>query len=204
MSETTNEVEAPAEESPAAEAEVVPGEEALGDPGKKALDAMKAERNQFRDELRSMKAEFEAFKAKAEGREAEFTAAQEAQRVKDEAIAAANEKILRAEVKAAAKGVLADAGDAFKFLDLSGFEVGPDGDVDAEAISAALNDLIAQKPYLAAQSGPRFQGAADGGARNGGTKPSQLTQADLARMTPEEIVAAKKEGRLNDLMGINR
>lgn len=180
-----------------------PGAEALGDPGKKALDTMKAEKREALARARELETQLAELTAKAEGREAEFKAAQDAQRVKDEAIAAANERILRAEVRAAAASKLADPADALRFIDLSEFEVGSDGDVDASAISAAIDSLVTSKPYLAAQSGRRFQGTADGGARNDAAKPSQLTQADLARMSPEAIVAAKREGRLNDLMGIN-
>lgn len=149
-------------------------------------------------------AELEARIAKYEGKEAEYIATQEAQRLKDEAVAAANERILKAEVRAAAKGVLADAADAFKFLDLSEFEVGSDGDVDADAITSALNDLVASKPYLAAQSSRKFQGTADGGARNDATRPTQLSEQDVKRLAAEgrhdEIVKAKAEGRLTDYL----
>lgn len=141
-------------------------EHALGDAGKKALDAMKADRNQARDDLKALRAEFDAFKAKADGKEAEHAAAIEAQRVKDEALAAANARILSAEVRASAAGKLADPQDALRFIDLSSFEVADDGSVDGSAITAAIEDLIKTKPYLAVQDGKRFQGTADAGARN--------------------------------------
>jgi hypothetical protein len=35
------------------------------------------------------------------------------------------------------------------------------------------------------------------------TQPDQLTEADLARMTPEEIVQAQDEGRCDQLLGID-
>ena len=80
-----------------------------------------------------------------------------------------------------------------------------DGDkIDAEAIKEALDELLETKPYLAvaAQSAKRFQGSGDGGARKGPQKPAQLTEADLKRMTPEQIVKAQAEGRFNDLLGV--
>lgn len=40
-----------------------------------------------------------------------------------------------------------------------------DDKVDVEAIEEALEELLKQKPYLAAQGGKRFQGSGDGGAR---------------------------------------
>jgi hypothetical protein len=189
-----------ATETTATESATDNGEAVLGDAGKQALDRMKAERKAARDEAAAAKAERDALQAKLDGKEAEFTAAQEAQRIKDEAISAANRRILNSEVKAAAKGVLADPQDAYKFLDLDSFEVDADGNVDETAISSAIADLIKSKPYLAAQ-GSRFQGSADGGARNDATKVAQLGQADMNRMTVDQIAEAEAKGQFDDLLG---
>lgn len=35
-------------------------------------------------------------------------------------------------------------------------------------------------------------------------KPAGITREDLKRMTPEQIVAAKAEGKLDELLGIRR
>lgn len=179
------------------------GENALGDAGKKALDAMKADRNAAREQAKSLEARLAELQAKVDGTEAEHKAAAEAQRVKDEALAAANDRILKAEVRALAAGKLADPQDALRFLNMSEFEVGSDGEVDGKSIEAAIADLVQSKPYLAAQGDKRFQGGADGGARNDATKPSQLTKADLGRMSPEEISAAYDSGQLSTLMNPN-
>jgi len=143
---------------------VTEGATALGDAGKKALDAMKAERNEAKAETKRLSDEFAAFKAQIEGREAEHAATLAAQAVKDEALSAANQRILKAEVRAQAASKLNDPKDALLYLDLSGFEVGEDGEVDGDAVAAAIDKLITDKPYLAAQ-GTRFKGEADGGAR---------------------------------------
>lgn len=184
-------------------AERVDGEDALGDKGKKALDAMKAERNAAREEARKAREEADALKAAAEGREAEHRAEQERRATEREALEKANDRIRRSEVKAAAKGVLADPADAYKFLNLEEFEVDDDGNVDEQAIADALADLVKSKPYLAVQDGKRFQGDPDAGARNE-ARPAQLTQSDLDRMTPEQISEARKKGQLDDLLGIKR
>jgi hypothetical protein len=147
------------------ESEVVEGAEALGDAGKKALDAMKAKWKGEAEARKALEAQFNEFKAKAEGKEAEYAAAQQEQRVKAEALAAANRRILTAEVKAAAKGVLTDPTDALTFLDLDALEVSDEGDVDADSLKAALDNLVRTKPYLAVQDGRRFQGGADAGTR---------------------------------------
>jgi len=182
-------------------AAVKDGEAALGDAGKKALDAMKAERNAAREAAKKAADELEALKAQAEGREAEHKAQQDAQRLKDEALAVANERILKAEVRAAAASKLTDPQDALRFLNLSDFEVGSDGEVDASQVAKAIDDLIASKPYLAAQGGQRFQGSADGGARNDATKTAQLTRDDIKRMTPEQIADAEAKGQFDGLLG---
>lgn len=179
--------------------EVTQGQESLGDAGKKALDTMKAERNQAKSDLATLRSEFEAFKAKAEGKEAEHAAAIESQRVKDEALSVANLKIAKANLRAAAAGKLADPKDALTFIDASKFEVDDDGNTDDAVLSAAIDDLIKTKPYLAAQ-GKRFEGGADGGARKDANTPSQLTRSDMDRMTPEQISEAMKEGRFANLL----
>ena len=184
------------------EAEDTAGADALGDAGKKALDAMKAKWKDADKALKAAASEVASLKATAEGREAEHKAEQDNQKVRDDALNAANERILKAEVRAAAAGKLADPADALRFLELSSIEVGEDGEIDAATVASAIDDLIASKPYLAAQGGKRFQGSGDTGTRNESTRPTQLTQEGLKTLSPQQIVDAKAEGRLNTLLGI--
>src|SRR5690349_8445590 len=149
--ETSDDSASTAEGAAQVTAETTEGETGLGDAGKKALDAMKAERAAAKKEAADAKAERDALQAKLDGKEAEHAAAQEKAATEAAALAKANDRILKSEVKAAAKGVLADPQDAYKFLDLDQFEVDDDGNVDESAISDALKKLIASKPYLAAQ-----------------------------------------------------
>lgn len=186
----------------------IPGEESLGDPGKQALARMKAEKREAErkardaearlaeavgdggkkalDTMRAAKREAEdrlaEALAKIEGREKEH-AAQVAQReVEAAALAKANERILKAEVRAVAASALADPADALLYLDLSGFEVGDDGEVDTAAVTAAIDDLVKRKPYLAAQGGAKFKGTADGGTRKESAKSidDQIAEATKA------------------------
>jgi hypothetical protein len=205
--ETVDDPETPAEETDTDDPE---GAEALGDPGKKALDTMKGKLKAEREKRRALEARLAEMDKPADGappdqellvRQAEQTA-----------MVRVNERIVRAEVRAAAAGKLADPADAYKFLDLSQFEVDDDGNVDADEVSDAIDDLIKSKPYLAAQGGtptkPRFQGTADSGARKGNARPTQLTEADVKRLSAAgnhaEIVKAQNEGRLDDYLGLNR
>lgn len=167
----------------AAATDKVEGEDALGDAGTKALATMKAERKAAKDEAASAKAALAAMQAKLDGKEAEHEATQAAQKVQDDALATANTRILKAEVRAAGASKLQDPKDALLHIDLSEFEVNSDGEVDSSAITQAIDDLIARKPYLAAQSGTKFQGSADGGARNGSTPDlhAQIAAATKAR-----------------------
>ena len=76
-----------------------------------------------------------------------------------------------------------------------------DGNVNADEIADALNDLLKKKPQLAVRDGKRFQGSGDGGAREGSGTKSQLTGDDIKGWPPEKIVAAKVEGRLREYLG---
>jgi hypothetical protein len=198
---------------PPTEPATEPGAEAaLGDAGKQAIARMKADLAEAKKELSAFRAntgdprglerisqerkeleELREFRAKSEGREDEYKASQEAQRVKDEALAAANARILKAEVRAAAAGKLNDPTDALAHIDLTSFEVGEDGDVDSDAIGSAISDLISKKPYLAAQGG-RFQGSADGGARNDTKKsPAELAAEAAAKGDIRASMAIKAD-----------
>lgn len=71
---------------------------------------------------------------------------------------------------------------------------------------ASRDELLADAESLAkllpSQPQSQFQGTADGGVREQGVQKSQLTRADIAGWSSKEIEAARKEGRLNQLMGI--
>lgn len=85
---------------------------------------------------------------------------------------AVQQRAVRAEVRALAASDFADPEDAAAFLDLGAY-VGEDGDVDADAISSDLKDLLKRKPHLAKaqDTGPRSprpdrtQGSSGNGAR---------------------------------------
>jgi hypothetical protein len=177
------------------------GADALGDAGKKALDSMKQKWKDAEKARKAAEAASAALQAKIDGTEATHQQELEQQRVRDEALSKANTRILKAEVRAQAAKKLSDPSDALLYLDLSSFEVGEDGEVDSAEIATAIDDLISKKPYLAAQGGERFQGNGDGGARNAGGRTRQLTEADLASMTKQQIVEAKSKGQLDKVLG---
>lgn len=194
---TTPDTEPDAEKPETDAAETVPGEESLGDPGKKALDAMKAERKAALDRAKDAEARADAMTAKLEGREKEYEAEQAARKVEGDALAKANQRILSAEVRSAAKGKMQNPELVGKLIDTTDFEVGSDGEVDASAINAAIDGLIAQYPALAVQDGRRFTGTPDSGVRN--APPAQLSANDLDNMSATEINQARRDGRLDNI-----
>lgn len=171
------------------------GADKLGDEGKRALDSMKGKWKRERDKRKQLEEQL------AQQNDGTDEAESVRRKAESDALAKANARIIRAEVKAAAAGKLADPADAYKFLDLDQFEVDDDGNVDSEDVAEAIEDLIKSKPYLAAATAKRFQGTGDGGAARKAGRPKQLTRADLKTMTAEAIDQARIDGRLDDLMG---
>jgi len=136
-----------------------------------------------------------ADKDKPAGELAIETARREA---REEAQKSANERIARLEVKAALAGKVSNPALALRLIDTSAIEVDGDGEVDADAIEAAIATLLADAPELAVKQA-RFQGGADQGPKGKASAPSQLTKSDLTNMTPEQIVAAFDGGQMTDL-----
>jgi hypothetical protein len=80
-------------------------------------------------------------------------------------------------------------------------------DPSAEDFTAKVEDAIKTaleaNPLLKSQAVAPAPPARSGGPVGGGAAvPGQLTQEDVKTMTPAEIVKAKEDGRLNQLLGI--
>jgi hypothetical protein len=179
------------------------GEEQLGEAGVQALAREKGRRKAEAEKRRRAEARVAELEAEKTGTGEAANAEQIRAEADKAATARANQRIVRSEVRAAAAGKLADPKDALTFLDLAKFEVDEDGQVDEEEIADAIADLIKNKPYLAAAATAtaRFQGAGDGGARKGSSGPVQFTEAQVKKMTPEQIDEAHRKGQLRDYMG---
>jgi hypothetical protein len=168
----------------------------LGPKGEKALAAEKARRRAEAKRRRELEAELAELKTGGQADDPDTIRRQAEQA----ATAKANQRIVRAEVRAVAAGKLADPKDALTFIDLDQFEVDENGDVDSDEIADAITDLINRKPYLAAATAKRFQGTGDGGARTGG-RPKQISsREELAKMSPAARLKAHQDGRLKNLL----
>lgn len=174
----------------------------LGDAGTKALRAVREERNAARAEARQYREQLEALQAQIDGREAEHAAAREAQQAQEAFLAEANARISRYALQAAASGKLADPADAVRFVDADELEglVNESGDIDGEAAAVLIDRLLADKPYLGAQAN-RWEGSVSAGSRGRVEQVRQVTESELVQMSTEQINQARREGRLDHLMG---
>lgn len=178
--------------------DLAPADEPLGDGGKAALAAERKRAAAAEREKKALQKRLDALE-EANLNEVDRAVKKARDEGAAEAIAMANERVIRSEVKAIATGKLADPADALAFLDMSTITVGDDGDVDAQAISTAIDELLQRKPHLAAAAKPATPGV-PAGVRTGSHLP-QLTAADLKTMSPEAIVEAKAKGQFDDLLG---
>lgn len=97
-----------------------------------------------------------------------------------------NTRLVNAEAKAALAGKVHNPRTALKLLDLSKVEVDANGDVDDQALSDAIAELLEDEPYLAvAQGAPqqRFQGNADQGPRGDSKSAEQQLRDELKEAT---------------------
>lgn len=161
--------EAPVEPviEPAEPANPTEGEAELREAGKQALDRMKAERTAAKAEAKAAIARAEAAEAALANKDKpaeEIALADAEKRGADAATKAANLRIVKSEIKAAAALKLTKPEDALAFIDPNDFDVDDNGDVDTDALNAAITQLLTERPYLAAANAPRFDGAGDGGA----------------------------------------
>jgi hypothetical protein len=180
--------------------DIEPGEEALGDPGKRALDAMKAKEKASREKVRTLAEENRALKAAAatpvDPADAEAVRAE----IRAEERARSDAQLVKSEVRAVASSILTDPAIAVKLLDLSLFSVADDGSVDADEIREAISDLVEEMPYLAhnfaAQSGgkkrvPSVPGAPAGNSHTPATLDDQIAAA-IAAGQIETVIALKQ------------
>jgi hypothetical protein len=151
----------------------------LGENGLKALESERRARAQAdkartatekeRDDALARLKEFEE-KSKSDSEKERDKAVREAEeRVRKEIAGTANARLVKASVRVAAAGKLADPEDAVRFLNLDDFTVDDDGEVDDKAIASAIDGLLKEKPYLGGKPG-KPKGNVDQGARDGGDR----------------------------------
>lgn len=140
----------PAEPAPAVEP-APDGDPPLGPAGEKALADWK-QRAKAAEKLASEHgAKLKAFED-AQKTEAEKLA--ERVEAAEQRAAKATQRAVASHIRAAATGLLADPQDAVDALRAEEF-LGADGEIDGDAVKAALDALLVRKPHWKAESGPR-------------------------------------------------
>lgn len=174
----------PADIEPAAD-ETAPVDEPLGDGGKRALDAERKARTAAEKQLKTMQAELDALR-EAQMSEAEKAVAAAKAEGAAEVLASVNRRLFSAEVRAATAGrledpdLLADPDVATRLLGLDEIPLTATGDVDSEAISHAIEQLLEAKPYLKASGAKPIAGSADQGTRTTPEQPDPTRLTDPA------------------------
>jgi hypothetical protein len=180
--------EAPATDAPAADAPAAdaPAADApLGEAGTKALEAFKAR-------ARSAEAENKALKDQIAAKELESMSEQEraltvavneaVERTRSEVLGTVQRDRFADKVAAVTAGkltdqtLLADPDVATKLLGFDAIPVTETGQIDAEAISAAVDSFLAERPYLAA---------------GGATPPAPLSQGARRNTDAPQTLAAQ-------------
>ncbi|HET9499496.1 MAG TPA: hypothetical protein VFO98_04485, partial [Marmoricola sp.] len=124
-----------------------------------------------------------------------------------ESLTTAQADARRAQVELAVfRSATTAGGDPAALLDSTSFLASLDGidPTDAPAVAEAITRAVEANPRLGAATDPRLPAPnpAQGASASGAGGVAQLTEADLTSMSPEQIETARKEGRLNDLLGI--
>lgn len=172
-----------------------PEGDGLGDKGKAALDAeRKARRDAERQakqteaELAKLREETEDLRKKAmdddERKIADAVAAREVELRKELGDELAAERastarqMLSARILAGAAGKLTNAADAAAFIDIDALDRDDQGNVADSVLSAAIETLITERPYLAAKAGT-------GSADQGRTRDAQADFKDPKQLAEE-------------------
>lgn len=181
MSEDISQVDATSTDAdPTADSDVP-----LGPEGEKALAAWKerakeAEKTAKRAaELEERLAEIEAANMSEQERAIEQARQEAADQARSEVLTVAHRKLFAAEVKAATTGKVATLGLFAKpevALSLLGFDeypLTPDGDIDTEAISVAVDRFVESEPALKASATPAPTPIAQGPMGRPGPDPER-------------------------------
>jgi hypothetical protein len=147
------------------------------------------------DDLKAKAGKYDELEAKNQSELEKANArAAKLEREAEDARLHAQETTVKSSIITAAVGKLADPSDAVALIDRASLDFDDEG--NPTNVGDAIETLLKAKPHLAA-GGPR--GDADQGAR-GGNGVDQLTREQLQTMTPQQIVAARREGKVDHLL----
>jgi hypothetical protein len=160
-------------------------DEALGDAGRRAIQAERDARRAADKKARDLEAEIEQLR-RAQMTENERAVAEAEERGRKTATTEVAQRIAAAEIRAALTGIVPDPGAVVEDLNLSRY-VTDTGDVD----TAAVVKLREKYEAFATKNPPKPDpGPGDGGHRGGppATDPGEMSMADY--------IAGRREGRI--------
>ncbi|WP_369190163.1 hypothetical protein [Streptomyces sp. R08] len=144
----------------------------LGDAGKKALSEERTARKAAEKELAEAKAEAARLR-----RSNAATKGTDLEAIKTEMREEFAAQLVSAEIKAEAKGRLTDVGDVTRYPEyFEGIKAG-----DEKAITAAVDKLLKEKPYLAAAEDTRKGWGDVGGTQRKAAQPEPETPIERLR-----------------------
>lgn len=127
-------------------------DDALGDAGKKALDSERTARKEAERKLAESEAEVSRLR-----RSNAANKGTDVEAIKAEIRAEFAEGLVQAQLEAAATGRLAKPEDAVLFVGRDKIaELSKGGKPDKAAISAAIDDVLKERPYLSGETGPQW------------------------------------------------
>jgi hypothetical protein len=191
-------VPAPAVVEPAAvETPVTPATPAapIADPDKDLnaeVEKWKAMSRKHENENTKLYGELEKFKV-SQMSESEKAIAEAKKEGRESALKELSADMAKAKIRAAATGKIGDVEAFLEYVDPKRF-ISEDGSVDDAAIAAAVERFSKVAPV------PTKFGSVELGSQ--GDRPRQLGESDIKRMSPEQIVEARKNGQLDDALGI--
>lgn len=180
------------------ENEQTSGQGASGTDWEKEAARLRSELAKARKWEKQAKSNADAAKRLGEVEEQQKSAeqrAQDAARKAEERAQAAAERVAKAEIKAALTGVVDDPDSIIEDLSIKRFLA--DDEPDDDAIAALKAKYEALRPPTKRAPNPNPAQGVNGSKEH--EKP--YTQADLARMSTDEINEARKAGKLDHLMG---
>ena len=167
MAEETTTAETPAEATPEVEKTEenvsTPETDELGEAGKKALKSERDARKDAESKVKEMEAELSRLR-----RSNAANKGTDVEAIKSEIRAEFTKQLVDTAVKAEAKGRLQNAADALLFIDTNALDASSE-----DAIKAAVDKLIEERPYLAAKDeSPKWGDVGSGQRSTSESEPS--------------------------------
>lgn len=180
---TTGPADPPAD--PQAQPDTDPGTGTGTDARAAEVAKLRRENAAWRTKLRATEERLSGLEAQHQT-DAEKALAQARAEAASETATKFQQRLLAAQVRTiAAELRFRDPADAGRLVDLEEIQVGPDGEIDGEALRAALKTVAEAKPYLIEEATPRIPTAREAGLGMAGAPDTDYTGYSVADFDKE-------------------